>query len=74
MNPRALVNWRMFFGCLAVSFILAWAVNWFFAFSYWGAWGIIMFAWVGVGISTFFDDGDSKVANVNEKPKDSTGA
>ena len=74
MKLRSLVNWRVFFGCLAVSFALAWVVHWLFGFNYWGAWGIIMFAWVAVAISTFFDDDDVKTAGSIEKPKDSTNA
>ena len=71
MRLRALVNWRMFVGCLAVSFLLAWVVHWLFELNFWASWGVIMFAWIAVGISTFFDD-DAKIANSNEKPKDTT--
>ena len=74
MTLRSLVNWRMFLGCMAASFLLAWAVSWLFAFSYWVAWGIIMFAWVVVGISTFFDEDGPKGGNASDKPKDSTSA
>lgn len=74
MTLRALVNLRMFLGCLAASFLLAWAASWLLTFSYWGAWGIIMFAWVVVGISTFFDEERPKEGNASDKPKDSTSA
>jgi len=73
MNLRQLLDWRVFVGCLAVSFALAWAVQWLFEINYWIAWGIIMFAWVGVGIATFFDDDKPTVSAASEDRKDSTG-
>ncbi len=67
MKLRPLIDWRIFGICLAVSFLLAWVIHWLLDFNYWAAWGVIMFAWIGVGISTFFDDDD-------KKPKDTTNA
>ena len=68
------INWRVFLGCLAVSFLLAWGVQWLSGLNYWASWGIVMFAWVAVGITTFFDDDDVGMANSKEKPKNSTNA
>jgi len=73
MKFRKIVSLRIFIVCLAVSFALAWIVDWLLAIGYWSAWGIIMFAWVVVGISTLFDDEHDGV-NTSEKPKDSSGA
>ncbi len=74
MKLATLVNWRVFIGCLATSFALAWGVQWFSGFSYWASWGIIVFAWVAVGISTFFDDDPQNDEALSGKPKDGTSA
>lgn len=69
MKRATLVDWRVFTGCLAVSFVLAWGVQLLSGLRYWGSWGIVMFAWVAVGISTFFDNDEPKASSVNDKPK-----
>ena len=36
--------------------VLASLVHWLFGFSFWVSWPVIMVAWIGVGVSTLFDD------------------
>ena len=69
MKLRAYISWRMFLGCWAVSFALAWGVQSLSGLNYWACWGIIMFAWVAVGISTFFDDDDVNAETADAKSK-----
>lgn len=58
---------------MAVSFALGWVVNWASGIGYWPSWGIIVFAWVAVGISTFFDDDETKALDAKTL-KDSANA
>ncbi len=73
MRFAAALNRRIFTGCLAVSFALAWVVHWFSDLSYWASWGIVTFAWIAVGISTFFDDDLPKAPQEN-KPENNSNA
>jgi hypothetical protein len=73
MKLAAVLNWRIFTGCLAVSFAVAWAVHWLTDLGYWASWGIVMFAWIAVGISTFFDDDEPKASREN-KPENNINA
>jgi hypothetical protein len=74
MKLAAALNWRIFIGCLAVSFALAWIVQWFSGLNYWASWGIVMFAWIAVGISTFFDDDEPKTSAATDKPENNSGS
>lgn len=74
MKLAAVLNWRIFIGCLAASFFLAWIVHRFSGLNYWAAWGIVMFAWIAVGVSTLFDDDEPKTSSAKDKPENSTGA
>ena len=56
MKPSTFIDWRIFIGSVAASFLLAWGLQWLSGLSYWASWGIIMFAWIALGITTFFDD------------------
>jgi hypothetical protein len=60
MKLSTLIDWRVFSGCLVASFLLAWGVQLLSGLSYWASWGIVTFAWIAVGISTFFDDDEPK--------------
>jgi hypothetical protein len=62
MKLATVLNWRIFTACLAVSFAVAWAVHWLSALGYWASWGIVMFAWIAVGISTLVDDDEPKAS------------
>ena len=73
MKLAALLNWRIFTACLAVSFAVALAVHWLSDLGYWASWGIVMFAWIAVGISTFFDDGNPN-ASRESKPENNRNA
>ena len=56
------VHWPTFIACVAVSAAIGGAVHLVSGFNFWASWGIVIFAWVGVGISTFFDDERPKPA------------
>ena len=60
MKLKDLVNWKVFAACLAASFLLAWIVHALLSVSYWATWAVIILAWIGVGITTFFDDDNDK--------------
>jgi len=65
MKLATMLKWRIFTGCLLASFALAWVVHWLSDLGYWAAWGIVMFAWIAVGISTFFDKDEPKASAGN---------
>ena len=61
------LNVPMFLGCLSVSAAIGGVVHLASGLNFWASWGIVLFAWVGVGISTFFDDPPEEASNRKEK-------
>jgi hypothetical protein len=61
-----LVNWPTLLACVAISAGIGWLIHHFSGLTFWASWGMVALAWVGVGISTFFDDEPVKKSAASE--------
>jgi hypothetical protein len=50
------IHWKTFVACLVASLLFALSMQKLAGFGFWASWGIVLIGWVGVGVTTFFDD------------------